>query len=140
MSKIPYILHFLVGKFLRIGLFYFFYCLPHQFIKLRQFHHFRQCGIRIVQPYKTVKFFRSGKVPYRSCGINKASIRFFRVILLKYGKASFIIGSNNIFKIFTVLLRRQPVGYCLTDIILADKSIVFSYNDLPWLGYVTLFL
>ena len=27
----------------------------------------------------------------------------------------------------------EPVGYCLTDIILADKSIVFSYNDLPWL-------
>ena len=32
---------FSVGKFLRIGLFYFFYCLPHQFIKLLQFHHFR---------------------------------------------------------------------------------------------------
>ena len=51
-----------IGEFLRIGLFYFFYCLPHQFIKLLQFHHFRQCGIRIIQLYKTVKFFRSGKI------------------------------------------------------------------------------
>ena len=41
---------------------YFFYCLPHQIIKLFQFHHFRQCGIRIIQLYKTVKFFRSGKI------------------------------------------------------------------------------
>ena len=53
---------FSVGKFLRIGLFYFFYCLPHQFIKVLQFHQFRQCGIRIIQLYKTVKFFRSGKI------------------------------------------------------------------------------
>ena len=53
---------FSVGKFLRIGLFYFFYCLPHQFIKVLQFHQFRQCGIRVVQFYKTVKFFRSGKI------------------------------------------------------------------------------